>query len=319
MAIAVVNSVPTQDVPEPQREQQQERQQVTHTKETGQLLNVTVDPNTGNYIFHYTAYDGTPIEHVFIPATKITPMAHVEFSFDPIKKLTSYAYQISNGPKSRQELSDFKVKVIPPAENLRWPKGWKGHKPRSPTNVVSWFQLEGATFVEGYVQPRGLAPGKSQAGFSFESPNLPGVATAYFQGNTPETRSPPGITHEVRQEMSKYTWWEYDSVRKPTIGPAIQVNDLDPYDAGMHLQRLETHLAEQVPEELLSNKKLRADVKRALARARQALQAAHPDEALNQLVALRRRLSEAAPSDVSEEFRQALLINLDYILAKLPR
>ena len=48
-----------------------------------QHLEVTVEEGTGNYIFRYQAPDGSPIEVVFVPATKIKPEVRVAFSFDP--------------------------------------------------------------------------------------------------------------------------------------------------------------------------------------------------------------------------------------------
>lgn len=283
-----------------------------------QLLKVAIEEGTGNYIFRYTAYDGTPVEIVFVPATKINPEVRPLVSLDRGTNLTTYEYQISNGEASKQELHSFKVKVIPPVENLKWPEGWYGLKPSPATNVVDWFQERGLTLVGGLVHSRGLLPGQSQSSFSFQSPNLPGIATAYFRGNTPDWPNPPGLTHEVSREMSKYTWWENDSVRKPTIGPAIQVSDLDPYDPGVHLQRLQTHLAEKVPEEMLPSASLRTDFDEGLARARLALHAGQATDARKHLVALRQQLAQAPETDISQEFAQALLINLDFILARLP-
>ncbi|MGH9788517.1 MAG: hypothetical protein ACRD4U_07440 [Candidatus Acidiferrales bacterium] len=285
----------------------------------GQLLKVEVEKQTGNYVFRYKDPDDSPVEVVFVPATKIKPEVRATISLDRETRLVLYEYQISNGEASKQELFNFKVKVIPPVENRKWPEGWYGFGPSPATNVADWFQEKGATLVGGLVHRRGLPPGQSQSGFSFQSPNLPGVATAYFRGNTPDWPNPPRLTHEVSREMSKYTWWEYDSVRKPTIGPAIQVSDLDCYDPAVHLQRLQSHLAEQVPEEMLPDARLRADLKKGLARARQALQADHSGEASKQLKALRRRLSVAGAKNISTDLRKALLINLDYLENRLPQ
>ncbi|MGH9813946.1 MAG: hypothetical protein ACRD4T_12505 [Candidatus Acidiferrales bacterium] len=282
-------------------------------------MKVEVEKQTGNYIFRYKAPDGSPLEVVFIPATRIKPQVRPTMSLDRETSLVMYEYSISNGKGSQQELYSFKVKVIPPVKNPQWPEGWNGHEPKPATNVVNWFQEKGLTLVGGLVHRRGLQPGQSQGGFSFQSPNLPGAVTVYFRGNTPDWPHPPELTHEVGREMSKYTWWENDSVRKSTIGPAIQVSDLDPYDPAVHLQRLQSHLAEQVPEEMLPNARLRADLKKGLARARQALQADHSGEASKQLKALRRRLSVAGAKNISTDLRKALLINLDYLENRLPQ
>lgn len=293
--------------------------QAQSAKSQEQLLRVDVERETGNYIFRYKAPNDSEVELVFVPATKIKPQVTPSMSLHSETRLVTYEYVISNGEASKQELFNFKVKVIPPIEKRQWPEGWYGLGPSSATNVVDWFHERGATLIGGLVHRRGLVPGQSQSGFSFQSPNLPGVATAYFRGNTPDFPNPPELTHEVSREMWKYTWWENDSVRKPTIGPAIQVSDLDPYDPSVHLERLQSHLADQVPEEMLPSTKLRADLKQGLAGARQALQSAQPGEALKHLAALRQRLSRAAPAEIPTEFRQALIINLDYLEDRLPQ
>jgi hypothetical protein len=283
-----------------------------------QRLEVTVEEATGNYIFRYKAYDGSPIEIVFVPATKIRPAVRATFSFDPATGLTTYEFHISNGNASKQELSNFKVKVTPPVEDIQTPDGWEGHGPAPATNVVSWFQLRGGTFVGGLVQPRGLLPGQSLDGFSFQSPNLPGVVKVYFRGNTREWPSPPGATSEISRQMSRYTWWENDSVRKVTIGPAIQIDDLDPYEPTVHLGRLRENLMNELAHNMIPSQNLRQTLYGRLAQARAALQAEQPDEARKHLAAILEELTYQPETNISVDLVRAIVINLNFALGRLP-
>lgn len=283
-----------------------------------QSLDVTVEEVTGNYIFRYKAPDGSPMEVVFVPATKIKPAVRATFSFDPAIALTTYKFQISNGKASKQELYQISIKVIPPVESTQTPDGWWGHGPAPATNVVTWSYQKGLTLVGGLVHRRGLLPGQSQAGFSFQSPNLPGVVRAYLRGNTPDIIRSPGATAEISRQMMLYTWWLSDSVRKATIGPAIQIDDLDPYDPTVHLGRLRENLMNELSHDVIPNQNLRQTLYGRLAQARAALQAEQPDEARKQLAAILEALTYQPETNISVDLVKAIVINLNFALGRLP-
>lgn len=283
-----------------------------------QHLEVTVDEATGNYIFRYKAYDGSPIEVVFVPATKIKPEVGVVFSFDAATGLTTYKFQISNGKGSKQELYQLAVKVIPPAENIQTPDGWYVLGPSPPTSVVNWFQMRGGTLVNGLVQPRGLLPGQIQGGFSFQSPNLPGVVRVYLRGNARSWPNPPGVTSQIRRQMRRYTWWENDSVHKTAIGPAIQISDLDPYDPVTHLGRLQSNLVDELARDMIPNQNLQQGVYEKFGQARTALRAERPSEARKHLAAILEQLTYQPETNISVDLVKAIAINVNFVLGRLP-
>ncbi len=294
-------------------ERQEER-----AKAQEQQLDVTVEKATGNYIFRYKAPDGSPMEVVFIQATKIKPAVRATFSFDPANDLTTYKFQISNRKASKQELYQISIKVIPPVESIQTPDGWSGHGPAPATNVVTWSYQKGLTLVGGLVHRRGLLPGQSQAGFSFQSSNLPGVVRAYLRGNTPHRLVPPGATAEISRQMGRYTRWLNDSVHKATIGPAIQIDDLDPYDPTVHLGRLRENLMNELSHNMIPNQNLRQTLYGRLAQARAALQAEQPGEARKHLAAVLEELTYQPETNISVDLVKAIVINLNFVLGRLP-
>ena len=299
---------------------------------------ITFDEETGNYIIRYTTPDGEPVEVVFVPATKIVPEVKVSFSFDAQTEKTTYSYRISNGRNSEQELHTFAlqthfpapdttvdkeggyyiIRYTIPVDSVVTPEGWHGSGPNPTTQRVHWYYEKGATLEGGVVKPRGLLPGQSQAGFSFQSKNLPGVVMAFLRGNTSGLSLPSELPQEIAEGLRPIKRFENDSVLNPTIGPAIRVMGVEPFSAEFIAGSIQSNLVANVPGSMLPSEELRQSLYQKLWAAQSALREEQTAAAKEHLGAILKELTYQPESNISLELLQALVIDVKFVLSKLP-
>src|SRR6476469_9805892 len=111
-------------------------------------------------------------------------------TFDPVSKLFTFQYTVSNDATSQQEVSDVAIDFADPVSNITSPRGWTSST-FADRNTVHWKATAAAPLASGQVDvgqvPPGLfqiKPGTSLSGFSFQSPNNAGPVNTYALGFT---------------------------------------------------------------------------------------------------------------------------------------
>jgi len=109
-------------------------------------------------------------------------------TFDPLAKLFTYSYLVSNGLGSAQDIDSFSLDFAPPIANIANPSGWV-HGMVFGRSTVGWDAGEAGTLApgapdSGEVTPSlvQIKPGQSLGGFSFQSPKSPGPVKYFVSG-----------------------------------------------------------------------------------------------------------------------------------------
>ncbi len=148
-----------------------------------QQESIVIDPATGDYTITYQGLDleGNPKWHqvVYVPATKINPEVKSKFRLND-KHTFTYDYKIRNHSQSKQAIDGFRgLASHADSGSQITPQDWDG-------NILPDYdsagQESGYRVNWSFDTSGGLAPGKSQGGFSFESSHLPGVGVARLTG-----------------------------------------------------------------------------------------------------------------------------------------
>jgi len=225
---------------------------------------VVLDPATGDYIISYRdgTVPGNPLYQVrFIPSTKIDPILLSRFYIEKEKQIR-YSYTITNGVKGRQPLIDFGFGeisaltipkdtplisgVLAGTWGLTTPAGWNGFMAKKDTNyVVSWTIHPVATRQDG------LQPGKSQGGFSFSSPDLPGLDMAEISGNG-DPGNFPNEGPDDEEILNQYSQLQgNDFLTRPAAIPMISIPA--PFDAAVLLNNIQTQMHAWIGMNLLDS------------------------------------------------------------------
>lgn len=122
---------------------------------------------------------------------QVSVVATSQVSYDSTTGLFTYSYIFASGGESLQEVETVRVALpFKTAMNVKAPAGWIGTVFKD-GSYVSWC----ACAEEGIVPPPGwidngqilpsrhqIKPGQTQAGFSFQSPDPPGIGSFYATG-----------------------------------------------------------------------------------------------------------------------------------------
>lgn len=202
---------------------------------------IVLDPDTGNYIVIFRSTFPSRELHrvVFVPATKIDPTVQSAFKLTK-KQNIRYEYKVKNGSNSRQPLIALRLiaSTVDKTSQVT-PKGWFA-------NVVPNF-VDARTRVNwDYEELKednsaGLQPGRSQSGFSIESPDLPGVDVVHLNGATPVFGVPdegPAMDSEVGKQLNRLT--ANDFVSRNAAVPRIPTGQ--PFDPVVTLTGIQKHL-----------------------------------------------------------------------------
>lgn len=120
-------------------------------------------------------------------------------SFDVKNGLYTYEYTVTNDSSSTQEADGFAVDFAPPISNVSRPQGWSGRKPLVDRSTMFWSAQRVANpdrvTNDAKVPPSivQIKRGDSMSGFSFQSPNAPGLVSYFAIGYIPP-EAQPGAT-----------------------------------------------------------------------------------------------------------------------------
>ena len=181
---------------------------------------MTYDPATGNYVLRYEGISGKVHEVTLEPSTKIDPEVQARVTASPNSDLYRYAYKVSNGASSKQQLYAFRVTHRAPIEETerpaeKWTARAFGERP-----IFSW-----ANYKDPYGRYHpldGIAPDSSVSGFVLESPGLPTVVQAYFKGaRSSGLGFPEEPPSEIEAALDTLDRFPHNTVPGKTIGPRV--------------------------------------------------------------------------------------------------
>lgn len=122
--------------------------------------------------------------------TGVTAAVTADASYNVDTGLFTYTYTVSNNAASAQEIAAYDVTVTGSIINVTNPYGWQATV-HADGKTVSWCACDELGIVEppGYVDDGNvlpsiyqIKPGKSLAGFSFQSPDPPDFGPYFIQG-----------------------------------------------------------------------------------------------------------------------------------------
>jgi hypothetical protein len=252
-----------------------------------QQESIVIDPATGDYTITYQGLDleGNPKWHqvVYVPATKIEPEVKSKFRVSDKRGFT-YSYKIRNHSRSKQAIRGFRgLASHADSGSQITPQDWDG-------NILPDFdsagQESGYRVNWSFDTSGGLAPGRSQGGFSFESLHLPGVGIARLTGAVNALNGfpdeGPGDDNPIYPEYRKFM--RNDFVSRFVAVPKIPVPT--PFDAAMVLGGIQKHIKDDLLGMKLIDPVLASQLDRSL-------QAALDAAKINNTAAVRSNLKEA--------------------------
>lgn len=229
---------------------------------------IVLDPVTGNYtITYWDEEEPAGLEKTtFVPATKIVPTIRSKFRMDGASDV-AYSYIVSNGTSAKQAIiavsleeparikgeRDFPARTATVEEvrqvffanmsALNSPENWSGNIYGDPgyTRIV-WHSDERET--------GGVKAGRTQAGFGFSSPALPGISTSEIRGKGAifgYSGDGPAMGSAILPELERLR--QNDFVARPVAVPTIAVPD--PFDPAVTLERIQIHMHTWIAKQLL--------------------------------------------------------------------
>lgn len=224
---------------------------------------VVYNPQTGDYAVTYKTDDGSFVEVIYVPATKIEPGFKSILEQTKSGTSVSYRYKLKSGTTSQQNVSALRTEITSIKTGYPVsPENWVGRVfPNSQNSALflSWvYDFSGQKQSLG-----GLAPGKSVSGFVLESDDLPGVAVMEIKGAARRTSwlgHIPEIDTPVGTEVNKLK--TNDFVPRPAATPKIP--NPQPFDAAAVLTSLQKHIKEDIVSMKLIDPSFAAQLDRGL-------------------------------------------------------
>jgi hypothetical protein len=209
---------------------------------------VVFHAETGNYLVTYKDQYGFFSQIAYEPATKIEPVLKSRFK-QIAGSAIRYEYMLRNGAKARQPVSALSTFI----SNLNSgspidPPGWWGTAipgVNPPYLKLTWGYVGKDKAELMSEQPKGLAPGRNENGFSLESNDLPGVANVEIRGATRPTDwvgGAPEFHSPIGQELAKLQ--ANDHVARLAAVPRISIGI--PFDGAAVLDSLRTHITKEL-------------------------------------------------------------------------
>ena len=240
--------------------------------------NIVLDPVTGNYTITYWddrtyEYDGveTPPRlrrTIFVPATKVKPTIRSKFKLNESGSVY-YSYSLSNGKSAKQAIVGISLEQIgqlageramPPVtasvsevekaffanmSSIDSPDDWLGNIYRVRVQSrIAWRPGERLDANSG------IRPGRSESGFAFSSPDLPGISMARMSGLGEVfgyAGDGPANDSAINDELARLE--KNNFIARPAAIPAIPVPA--PFNAALLLDRIQTQMHTWIAMQLL--------------------------------------------------------------------
>lgn len=228
---------------------------------------IVLDPVTGNYtITYWDEEEPAGLEQTtFVPATKIIPAIRSSFHMGDAG-FVIYSYTVSNGAAAKQAIVGLSLEQtervkgerdFPPAtatvseveqvflanmSTLSSPANWSGNIYRLRESRIVWNTDD--------LETGGVRPGRTETGFSFSSPALPGMSVARMEGVGAifgYAGDGPAMDSTIRPELERLR--KNDFITRPSAVPTIAVPT--PFDPAVTLERIQTHMHTWIAMQLL--------------------------------------------------------------------
>jgi len=294
-----------------------------------------LDPASGNYILEYRGYfafargtsgvlrrltrDDTLQEGeeyvekdsmvtvVFEPGTKINPKVNSVVTKDSQKNTYLYSYSIENGADSQQNLDtfilEFGVDDVTDASTM-----WSSDRIRG-------VQDEQIAFVNRWMWSgaQGLEPTESANGFALESPGLPGITNANFQGRAPILAWPTAPGGNLLKQIFALKVYPANHVLRKTVAPVAPPSSFVPLD---FLETLVSYIDQAFNLGWIDDHDIVNDLDEKLEDAKQQLEQGETKEAIEILQDFIEEVEEEAGVEEEEEDDEKHLTSEAYALLK---
>jgi len=298
-----------------------------------------LDPASGNYIIEYRGYfafargtDGvlrrlrgndsvkegeeyiekdSMLTAVFEPATKINPKVSSVVTKDSQKNTYLYSYSIENGADSRQNLITFilefgNVDVI----NKTRSDGWYNQRQRESRDDQVVFANRWAWHGD-----QGIEPTKSTDGFALESPDLPGIMTAYFRGRVPILMWPSEIPGgKIGAKIFALEVFPANHVLRKTVAPVAPPTSFVPLD---FLETLVSYKHQAFELGWIDNQGIVNSLDAKLDNVKKQLEKDKTKQAINALGAFVNQLQAQKDKHLTSEAYALLKFNAEFLIGKL--
>lgn len=229
---------------------------------------IVLDPVTGNYtITYWDEEEPAGLEQTtFVPATKIIPAIRCKFRLDGARDV-AYSYTISNGAAAKQAIVGLSLEqtarvkgerdfpavtatadeveqaIFANMSALDSPESWSG-------NIYSVRGYSRIVWRLDELETGGVKAGRTQAGFGFTSPALPGLSEARMKGIGAVfgyAGDGPAMDSAIRPELDRLR--KNNFIARNAAIPTIAVPT--PFDAAVTLERIQTHMHTWIAKQLL--------------------------------------------------------------------
>ena len=222
--------------------------------------NIVLDPVTGNYtITYWDEEEPAGLEKTtFVPATKIIPAIRCKFRLVGANDV-AYSYTVANGAAAKQAIVGLSLEqtarvkgerdfpaitatadeveqaIFANMSTLDSPENWSG-------NIYSVLGYSRIVWRPDELETGGVKAGRTQVGFGFSSPALPGVSEARMKGIGQifgYAGDGPAMDSTIRPELERLR--KNNFIARPAAVPTIAVPA--PFDAAVLLDRIRAHVA----------------------------------------------------------------------------
>lgn len=158
------------------------------------------------------------------PANQLSVNVSANVTFDSSTNLYTYTYTVTNAANSVQPAWLLALQLNGRVTDSSSPAGWSSAL-HDDEPLISWAATEVDTLPPDFVDtgnippsPFVIAPGATQSGFQLVSPDPPGNATFFAQGDTLLTQVATD-TGDLAQEGQEVPPLTSDSISGGTVGP----------------------------------------------------------------------------------------------------
>jgi hypothetical protein len=268
-------------------------------------LRLQYRPETGDYLLSWIGGDGQVRHLVQEPPNRLAAVVVCNVTYDPATSLYTYAYVVSNLPRSMQSLQFFIVEAAAIQRTSAPDSTWASFDftPRL-RDVLS--VRDGGVWSHVFGDPPGLPPGASAGPFGITSPNPPAVVRVAVRGLVPIQSF---IDEEPPEDLLRVT----DAAMRNwpvgwTIGPVAP--EEIPAAPALRLEWLEAQLAVAEEEGWLGASEQARRVRVPLGEARAALQSGEPSRARAMLLRGAADIETIQDDSLLSEARALLLFHL---------
>jgi hypothetical protein len=161
-----------------------------------------------------------------LPPSSVDPTVSSSVSYDKRTQLYTYKYQVQNGRDAQIPLKSFILQISQEPPEVASPTHWMSdflNLSNMPLHLL-WNSVPSSKY-----KPVDISPGAGLSGFSFESPQPPGLTQYDAQGRTgvPSSSTPP-VGSPDDETLPNCPDWDFNSPKFKTLVNGITTGPLSP-------------------------------------------------------------------------------------------